>query len=151
MLYLFEPSHGKTNNPLWRKQRHRSASHCEAEQRLCFHYTDSTIPRLYKTKISSLQPSSVTVQAGLCRTCSENTLLVFPRGSSFYLLEQTEDQIKGVFDDNLSRIMRKTDVCLCVNKGGDQLRSNCTADQHFCFCFSDSRIPFLLISKISIF
>ena len=26
----------------------------------------------------------MTVQAGLCRTCSKTTLLVFPRGGSFY-------------------------------------------------------------------
>ena len=54
----------------------------EADQRLCFRYTDSTIPLLFKSKILSLLPSSVTVQPGLCRTCSETTLLVFPRGGS---------------------------------------------------------------------
>ena len=29
----------------------------------------------------------------------------------------------------MSSIMRKTDFCLCENKGADQLRSNCEADQ----------------------
>ena len=29
--------------------------------------------------------------------------------------------------------MRKLDFCLCENKGADQLRSNCKADQHFVF------------------
>ena len=43
----------------------------EADQRLCFRYTDSTIPLLLKSKISSLKPSSVTVQPGLCQTWSE--------------------------------------------------------------------------------
>ena len=43
----------------------------EADQRLCFRYTDSTIPLLPKSEISSLQPSSVAVQPGLCRTWSE--------------------------------------------------------------------------------
>ena len=43
----------------------------EADQRLCFRYIDSTIPRLPKSEISSLSPSSVTVQFGLCRTWSE--------------------------------------------------------------------------------
>ena len=57
-------------------------SNCEADQRLCFRYTDSTIPLLSKTKILSLYPSSVAVQSGLCQTCSETTLLVFPRGGS---------------------------------------------------------------------
>ena len=30
------------------------------------------------------------VQAGLCGPCSETTLLVFPRGSSFVFLQQAE-------------------------------------------------------------
>ena len=47
-----------------------------ADQRLCFRYIDSTIPLLLKSEISSLQPSSVAVQPGLCRTWSE-TLKTF--------------------------------------------------------------------------
>ena len=43
----------------------------EADQRLCFRYTDSTIPLLRKSKISSLYPYSVIAQPGLCRTWSE--------------------------------------------------------------------------------
>ena len=34
----------------------------EADQRLCFHYTDSIIPLLSKSEISSFEPSSVAVQ-----------------------------------------------------------------------------------------
>ena len=38
-------------------RKHKGAdqlcSNCEADQRLCFHYTDSTIPLLPKSKISS--------------------------------------------------------------------------------------------------
>ena len=45
----------------------------EADQRLCFRYSDSTIPPLL---------ASVAVQVGLCQTCSETTLLVFPRCGS---------------------------------------------------------------------
>ena len=54
----------------------------EASQRLCFRYSDSTIPLLLKSDISSFWLLSVLVQPGLCRTCSETTLLVFPRGGS---------------------------------------------------------------------
>ena len=43
----------------------------EADQRLCFRYTDSTIPLLSKSEISSLYSSSVVEQSGLCRTWSE--------------------------------------------------------------------------------
>ena len=42
-----------------------------ADQRLCCRYTDTTIPILHKYEISSLQPSCVVVQPGLCRTWSE--------------------------------------------------------------------------------
>ena len=49
----------------------------EADQRLCFRYLDSTLPLLPKYKISSLKPSPVAVQPGLCQTWSEITLLVF--------------------------------------------------------------------------
>ena len=51
--------------------------------------------------------------------------------------------------DKMSRIVRKPDFCLCENKGADQLRSNCEADQRLCFRYSDSTIPLLLIAKIS--
>ena len=43
--------------------------------------------------------------------------------------------------------MRKLDFCLCENKGADQLCSNCTADQHLCFRYTDSTIPLLPISE----
>ena len=36
-----------------------------------FPYTDSAIPLLPKSEITSLQPSSVAVKPGLCRTWSE--------------------------------------------------------------------------------
>ena len=58
----------------------------EADQRLCFRYTDSTLPLRLKSEISSFQPASVTAQPDLCQTCSETTLLVFPRGGSFVKL-----------------------------------------------------------------
>ena len=56
----------------------------KADQRLCFRFSDSTIPLLHvlKSEISRFYLFSVLVQAGLCRTCSETTLLVFPRGGS---------------------------------------------------------------------
>ena len=45
--------------------------------------------------------------------------------------------------------MRKPDFCLCENKGADQLRSNCEADQHLCIRYTDSTIPLLLKYEIS--
>ena len=46
-------------------------------------------------------------------------------------------------------VIHEQDFCLCENKGADQLGSNCEADQHLCFHFSDSTIPLLSKSKIS--
>ena len=43
----------------------------EADQRLCFSYTDSTIPPLPKNEISSFWLSYVTVEPGLFMTWSE--------------------------------------------------------------------------------
>ena len=52
-------------------------SNYEADQRLCFRYMDSTIPLLSKSKISSLLPSSVIVQPGLCQTWPETQIVGF--------------------------------------------------------------------------
>ena len=46
-------------------------SNWEADQGLCFCYTDSAISLLLKSEISSFLPASVTVQAGLCRSWLE--------------------------------------------------------------------------------
>ena len=37
--------------------------------------------------------------------------------------------------------MVKPTICIGENKGADQLRSNCEADQRLCFCYTDSTIP----------
>ena len=44
--------------------------------------------------------------------------------------------------------MGKPTICICENKDADQLCSNCTADQHLCFRYTDSTIP-LLLNEIS--
>ena len=59
-------------------------SNCEADQRLCFRYTDSMIPLVVNSEISNLQSSSVTVQPGVCRTWSEIKYLVFPCDGLFH-------------------------------------------------------------------
>ena len=56
-----------------------------------------------------------------------------------------------IFIQNMSRHMGKPTILICENKGADQLRSNCEADQRLCFRYSDSTIPPLLNSKISSF
>ena len=61
------------------KDPDRLRGNCEADQRLCFRYTDSTIPLLPKSEISSLLPSSVAAQSGLCRTWSKTPKTGFLR------------------------------------------------------------------------
>ena len=51
----------------------------EADQRLCFRYTDSTIPLLSKSEISSLLPSSIAVQPCLYQTWSKTPKTGFLR------------------------------------------------------------------------
>ena len=36
--------------------------------------------------------------------------------------------------------IKKRDFCMCENKGADQLRSNCEANQRLCFRYTDSSI-----------
>ena len=43
----------------------------KADQRLCFHYTDSTIPLLPKSEISSFIPFFLAVQLDLCQNWLE--------------------------------------------------------------------------------
>ena len=49
----------------------------EADQRLCYRYTDSTFPPLLILKLSRFWVSSVTVQAGLCWTWSKTRIVGF--------------------------------------------------------------------------
>ena len=51
----------------------------EADQRLCFRYTDSTIPLLSKSEISSFYLYPVIAQPGFCRTWSETPKTGFLR------------------------------------------------------------------------
>ena len=51
----------------------------------------------------------------------------------------------------MSRLMGKPTICICENKGADQLRGNREADQRLCFCYTDSTLPIILKSEISSF
>ena len=71
-MVLNEPSYEKTGFFICEnKDADQLRGNREADQRLCFRYTYSTIPLLPTSEISSLSPSSLIVQPGLCRTWSE--------------------------------------------------------------------------------
>ena len=72
----------------------------EADQRLCFRYTDSAIPLLFKSEISSLYPSSVAVQPGLCGTWSET-----PKTGFLRTLENCGDTFSGRQDFLTARLL----------------------------------------------
>ena len=84
IVIKYEPPHGKKTTICIGKNKgtDQLCIKCGAYQCLCFFYMDSTIPLLSKSKISSLLPSSETVQAGLCQIWSKPKLLVFSRTSS---------------------------------------------------------------------
>ena len=62
-----KPNFGLCEN----KSADQLRSNCEADQHLCFRYSDSTISLLPKSKISSFKPSSVLVQLGLCQSWTD--------------------------------------------------------------------------------
>ena len=72
-IYMRKPAFGICEN----KIADQLYGYPTADQRLCFHYIDSTIPLLPKSEISSLQPSSVAVQPSLFQTWSESRKQVF--------------------------------------------------------------------------
>ena len=59
------------NVALSNEPRHKKTGNCEADQRLCFRYTDSTLSLLIKSEISSFYAASGTVHVGLCQTWLE--------------------------------------------------------------------------------
>ena len=90
-VLLFEPRHEKTGFCICEnKDADQLRGNREADQRLCFRYTDSTIPLLSKSEISRFQPSSVAVQRGLCQTCSETPKTGFLRTRLNFEIQLTE-------------------------------------------------------------
>ena len=60
-------------------------------------------------------------------------------------------KIGRFFVDNLSPIMKNPALCICENKGADQLQGNQAPDQRLCFRYIDtcSITPLLPKSEIS--
>ena len=78
-----EPRHKKADFCLCEnKGPDQLRSNCEADQRICFRYTDSALSLLIKSEISSFYAASGTVRVGLCQTWSETRRPVFSRRGS---------------------------------------------------------------------
>ena len=69
--FPFEPMRKPAFCTCVKKDADQLRGNRKADQRLCFRFIESTIPLLSKSEISSLQPYSLAVQPGLCRTRSE--------------------------------------------------------------------------------
>ena len=92
---------------------------CTADQRLCFHYLNSTIPPLPISEISSFYPSPVTVQVGLCRTWSEFQIVCFlmQRLNLYYMycpytIYQKQTISKSPFSEDLQKYINLSVVLM---------------------------------------
>ena len=79
------------------KDADQLCSNCTADQHLFFRYTDSTIPLLPKSEISSFYPSSVTVQSGVCQTWSETQIVGF-------VIQRLISSLCVAYPDNISLV-----------------------------------------------
>ena len=116
-----------------------------ADQCLCFRYIDSSIQLVPLSEILSPWPSSVSVQPGLCLIWSETQKTASHMTRLIHVSAWVCTQYPWI---SLSLVVRKPAFCICENKGADQLRGNCEADQHLCFPYTDSTIPLLPKHKI---
>ena len=91
---IYEPVREKTNNLHGRKR--------EADQRLCFRYTDSTFPPLLIPKFSRFWVSSVTVQAGLCWTWSETQIVGFVMHRLIFCFLSVVKYTSGSYSDRIA-------------------------------------------------
>ena len=78
----------------------------DADQRLCVRYIDSTITLLPNYKISSLKPSCVVVQPGLCGTRSETPKTGFLT-TRLICVSTGAASIFCIYADNISLVVRK--------------------------------------------
>ena len=80
----------------------------EADQRLCFRYTDSTFPPLLIPKLSRFWVSSVTVQAGLCWTWSETQIVGFlMHRLRWKVFHHSVLEVLAIYEKNLRGILIK--------------------------------------------
>ena len=67
-----------------------------------------------------------------CEPCHKKTCSVICE-QQWCRLNGTISALVGYFLDNMCGVARIPTFRICENKDADQLRGNCTADQHLCF------------------
>ena len=134
--------------PCVNKGTDQLCSYCTADQRLCFR----TLIALTKLLIvySWYPPGHGDVYASFYNS---GLLDKFIKDGKTYMFISNIDNLGATVDIsillNMSQSMGKPAICICENKGADQLRSNCEADQRLCFRYTGSTIPLLSKSKFS--
>ena len=118
------------------KGTYQLCSNCTADQCLCFHNMDSTIPLLSKSKISSRSPFSVLVQFGLCQAVRKRIVCFLMTWLNYSSLSSLLDWTTGwrvvVVCLNVSIILRKPAFYMCEQQ---LCRPACTfilSDQQCC-------------------
>ena len=96
---------------------------------------------LYKEFVMSLKKTNT-----CCASASASSM---NKTKSFIILVVLAETL--LCFNKMSHCMGKPTICIGENKGADQLRSNCEADQRLCFRYMDSIIPLLPSSEISSF
>ena len=94
-LIRYEPPHGKTNNLQFAYTKTKAQiSFAVTDHRLCFRNTDSTI--IQNFKLLALFCDCTDRFVSECRTYSETTLFVFPRGGSYVNVQSTGSPNRGI-------------------------------------------------------
>ena len=71
---------------------------------------------------------------GGCKHTFPSVHVVGPVGAqTFRLLKYKKEKKNDLNQEYMSHRMGKPTICIGENKGADQLRSNCEADQRLCF------------------
>ena len=96
---------------------------------------------MYLLLWKDLKTFSYTIQVNLIITLSLRSI-----ESDRVIRETCYNEV--AYNRHMSCHMGKPTICICENKGADQLRGNREADQRLCCRYSDSTIPLLLKSEI---
>ena len=101
-----------------------------------------------------VKPRMTEIQMRFRTRDTDGILLHLPSNTEEFITLKVCDLLAPfwkTFGMDMSHLVGKPTICLCENKGADQLRGNREADQHLCFRCSDSTISLLLKSEISSF
>ena len=86
-----------------------------------------------RTKLNSLCFTNTIALKFSHDTNKKFTLIHMKSHTGFLGQQQTMQRLANYHRKDMSRLMGKPTICICENKGADQLRGNREADQRLCF------------------